>query len=346
MRRKTPSAKGPYSYRTDYLGVNRTAKHAEIIKAYRKKSKSMHPDKVKRAFIAEYRAEKLHENRKKNSSNKKHNRKSGVHVAKNPSKRQIDRAVKLATQRYARLAVIRDILTGPGRERYDHFLKNGFPMWKGTGYYYSRFRPGLGSVLLGLYVVFAGLAHYAAMKLNYTRQKQFTEFCMKYARRTAWGDEMGIGAVANLGTGADAGPSPVAAPTAETNGTEGASGATLTRRQKRMMDRESRKESKKNAGKNAPDASSPMAEVPVNVPGSYGERRRVDLPNGVPVIVDSMGDVFIEEHDDEGNTWEEILNIDMIPKPQFTKTAMFTFPVWVMDKVKSKFVREPREEEE
>ena len=27
--------------------------------------------------------------------------------------------------------------------RYDFFYKNGVPRWRGTGYYYSRFRPGL-----------------------------------------------------------------------------------------------------------------------------------------------------------------------------------------------------------
>lgn len=27
---------------------------------------------------------------------------------------------------------------------YDFFYKNGVPKWRGTGYYYSRFRPGLG----------------------------------------------------------------------------------------------------------------------------------------------------------------------------------------------------------
>ena len=27
---------------------------------------------------------------------------------------------------------------------YDFFYKNGVPKWRGTGYYYARFRPGLG----------------------------------------------------------------------------------------------------------------------------------------------------------------------------------------------------------
>ena len=28
--------------------------------------------------------------------------------------------------------------------RYDFFYKNGVPKWRGTGYYYTRFRPGIG----------------------------------------------------------------------------------------------------------------------------------------------------------------------------------------------------------
>ena len=67
-------------------------------------------------------------------------------------------------ERFARLGVISTILRNKeGRERYvigssqpccsqaltffnryDFFYKNGVPKWRGTGYYYSRFRPGLG----------------------------------------------------------------------------------------------------------------------------------------------------------------------------------------------------------
>ena len=31
-----------------------------------------------------------------------------------------------------------------GCSSYDFFYKNGVPVWRGTVYYYSRFRPGLG----------------------------------------------------------------------------------------------------------------------------------------------------------------------------------------------------------
>ncbi len=78
--------------------------------------------------------------------------------------------VKGVQERFARLGVIASILRSEdGRERsvsceitwlllgqpklmrlickirrYDFFYKNGVPRWRGTGYYYSRFRPGLG----------------------------------------------------------------------------------------------------------------------------------------------------------------------------------------------------------
>jgi len=61
-----------------------------------------------------------------------------LHPDKNPG-------VKGAQERFARLGVVGSILRNQdGRERYDFFYKNGVPRWRGTGYYYARFRPGLG----------------------------------------------------------------------------------------------------------------------------------------------------------------------------------------------------------
>src|ERR1700728_4461005 len=53
--------------------------------------------------------------------------------------------VKNVHERFSRLSVVAAILKNEeSRERYDFFFKNGVPKWRGTGYYYSRFRPGLG----------------------------------------------------------------------------------------------------------------------------------------------------------------------------------------------------------
>jgi DnaJ family protein C protein 1 len=56
-----------------------------------------------------------------------------------------NRGVKNIEERFARLGVIGTILRNPeSRKRYDFFYKNGVPKWRGTGYYYARFRPGVG----------------------------------------------------------------------------------------------------------------------------------------------------------------------------------------------------------
>lgn len=59
-----------------------------------------------------------------------------------PDKNPNDKTIH---ERFARLGVISTILRNKeSRDRYDFFYKNGVPKWRGTGYYYSRFRPGLG----------------------------------------------------------------------------------------------------------------------------------------------------------------------------------------------------------
>ena len=57
------------------------------------------------------------------------------------------------------------------RERYNFFYKNGVPRWRGTGYLYSRFRPGLGSVLVVLTLIASGMQHIAA-KISYHQEKK------------------------------------------------------------------------------------------------------------------------------------------------------------------------------
>ncbi|CAJ0634373.1 7356_t:CDS:2 [Entrophospora sp. SA101] len=61
-----------------------------------------------------------------------------LHPDKNP-----DRDSK---EKFSRLGLIGAILrNSESRERYNFFLKNGVPKWRGTGYYYNRHRPGLES---------------------------------------------------------------------------------------------------------------------------------------------------------------------------------------------------------
>jgi hypothetical protein len=54
------------------------------------------------------------------------------------------------------------------RERYNFFMKNGVPVWRGTGYYYKRHRPGLQGVLVML-ALFSSAVHYLLMRVSWWR---------------------------------------------------------------------------------------------------------------------------------------------------------------------------------
>ncbi|EKV08548.1 Heat shock protein DnaJ, N-terminal [Penicillium digitatum] len=304
----------------DLLEIRPNANQEQITKAYRKKSRTIHPDKVKRAFIANYAKDKS-----KAKSNQ------GVNVNKGPTQREIDAAVKNADARSARLNLVANVLRGPNRERYDHFLKNGFPLWKGTGYYYSRFRPGLGSVLAGLFLVFGGGAHYAALVLSWKRQREFVDRYIRQARRAAWGDEMAVPGIDSVAA---------APPPAPETGEAGA--VAVNRRQKRMMDKENKKDKK--GGRVSARASSGTS-TPIEQTASVGERKRVVAENGKTLIVDSIGNVFLEEQNDAGERQEFLLDINQIERPSIRETMVFKLPIWCFNKTVGRVLRTPAEEE-
>ena len=248
---------------------------------------------------------------------------------KGPSKREVDAAIKDANTRSARLNLVANVLKGPSRERYDHFLKNGFPLWKGTGYYYDRFRPGLGSVLLGLFLVFGGAAHYGALYLGWKRQREFVDRYIRQARRAAWGDELGVRGI----PGVDSVSAPAPAPRSET---PEAGAVAMNRRQKRMMDKENRKEKKAGRanGRGVGSASASGTSTPVEQPVamSTGERKRVVAENGKVLIVDSIGNVFLEEESEDGEKQEFLLDIDEIQRPSMRDTVVFKLPLWAYRK--------------
>lgn len=312
---------------TDFLGVKPSTSQDDIVKAYRKKSRIIHPDKAKQSLIAS----------KAKATSKPilglKNKKPGVHVNKAPTENEIQTAVKEASERYARLGVIAEILKGPGRERYDFFLSSGFPKWRGTGYYYARFRPGLGSVLVGLFAFGGGLAHYAAMYVSWQRQRDYAERVIRDARRSAWGDDSGIKGIPGIDgalTGTTASPP---ASLAQENGA-----AVLNRRQKRMQERESKKDKDKKTSKggrrSGTSTPTPLESEPEH--GPQGAKRKVQAPNGKVLIVDSMGNVYVEEVDEDGERVELLLDPEEIPKPTFRQTILFRLPVWTYHKVQSR----------
>lgn len=308
------------------MGVKPGASHADLIKAYRKKSKEIHPDKAKRTFIAD------RSKPPKQPAGSKTNTKKPV--GRPPSDREVQAFVKKATERFATLATVAEVLKGPGRERYDHFVRHGFPRWKGTGYYYSRFRPGLSSVVLGLFVALGGGAHYGALVLAWKRQVEFVDRYIRHARQAAWGDELGI-----KGIGLDNGAASSSSAAARPDDDEDEDVAAPTnRRQKRMMDRGNRKEKKTKAHRAAATAAS-------NSGTPTGEKKRVVAENGKVLIVDAVGNVFLEEEDEEGNTEQFLLDPSEIQRPTMRDTVLYRLPVWAFRKSLGRVFGAPPSEE-
>ena len=300
-----------------------SASQEDINKAYRKKAKLLHPDKAKQSFVASKAKAtpktKLGQNKQR----------AGVHVNRAPSEREIRNAVKEASDRFTRLGLITNILRGSGRERYDHFVKNGFPKWRGTGYYYARFRPGLGSVLLGLFVFGGGLAHYGVLIMSWNRQREFLDRFIRQAKKDAWGDELGIKGILGID---NAGNVPM---TSAVTGPE-TENMVLNRKERRQQERESKKgkDTKRSRSTRRSGMSTPL-ETGLTNGSPQGEKRRVQAENGKILIVDSMGHVFLEEENEDGLKKEFLLDPDEIAKPTFQQTVLFRLPVWIYKTLES-----------
>lgn len=300
-----------------------TASQDEINKAYRKKSRTLHPDKVKQSFVAA---------KTKPEPKSKSGKKSDGHASK-PSQRIIKSAVKEASDRFATLGLIINILRGPERDRYDYFLSNGFPKWRGTGYYYARFRPGLGSTLLGLFVFGGGLAHYATLILSRRRQRDFVERYIKHARKAAWGDDTGISGIPGVN---DAASLPASGMPAGTD-----DGLTpMNRRQKRQQDRDSKKgkEQKRTRSTTRNNGTGTPLDVD-GAQGPQGARKRVQAENGKTLLVDSIGNVYLEEEDDDGHKSEYLLDPNEILQPTMQDTVLYRLPRWVFDTTLNRFTK-------
>ncbi|MCJ1276781.1 hypothetical protein MMC21_004588 [Puttea exsequens] len=318
----------------DFLGVKPSATQEQITKASRKKGRTLHPDKAKQSLVA---ARAKATSKPLLSSAKK---KPGINVNKAPSESEIQAAIKQAEKRYARLGVITEILKGPSRERYDYFLNVGFPAWRGTGYYYARFRPGLGSVLIGLFAFGGGAVHYGILYLSWKRHREFVERVIRDARKMAWGDESGIRGIPGV-DGAMMGTTAAAAPQtfAQENGA-----AVLNRRQKRMQERETKRDEKKAKGKAQSGTSTPIETEPAA--GPQGAKKRVVAPNGKVMVVDSVGNVFLEEEDEEGEKQEFLLDPNELPKPTLRQTVLVRLPMWAYDRILGKVSRTQEDYEE
>ncbi|KAF5017759.1 hypothetical protein F66182_10287 [Fusarium sp. NRRL 66182] len=294
----------------DILGVPPSASLDDITKAYRKQTRNLHPDKVKQHI------------RSKAGKDKK----TGAKV-KAPTAAEINTAVKKAGEAQARLSLIANILRGPERDRYDHFLSNGFPLWKGTDYYYNRYRPGLGTVMVGLFLVVGGGIHYLTLYMSWKRQKEFVERYIKFARDTAWGGGLNI-------PGVDAAPSPPPAPSpAPASDEEEAPPLPQNRRERRMQEKAAKRDGARPVKKTrrAQASSGTATPTPAPAAGPTGARKRVVAENGKVLVVDSLGDVYLEGEDEEGEVHEFLLDPNELAKPTIKDTAVFRAPIWLFN---------------
>lgn len=286
-----------------FMGLETNAIQDDINKAYRKLSRTLHPDKARSNWLANY-------NKPKKVITTE-GAKPTVHVQKDkkPSQAEITKFNKEAGSRFERLSLIANVLRGPERSRYDHFLTNGFPAWRGTGYYYKRFRPGLGSVLFGLFIFGGGVVHYAFLWLSWRRQREFVERYIKHARRMAWGDEGGLGAIPGLGSAQNGG--------ARQATPDGDESMQWNRREKRAMEKGKRKEGRKPVkstqivDKARKEGISEPQDGEITS-GPVGAKKRTVAENGKVLIVDSVGNVFLEDETAEGDINEFLLDVSAL----------------------------------
>jgi curved DNA-binding protein CbpA len=289
-----------------FLAIPTNANNEDINRAYRKLSRTLHPDKARSAYIASYNAPPPIAK----SSDGKKAAKPIVKKNKQPSPAELKKFHAAATARFERLSLVTNVLRGPERERYDHFLRNGFPAWRGTGYYYERFRPGLGTVLIGLFIFAGGAVHYVALWVGWKRQREFVERYISHARRMAWGQEGSLSNIPGLGGDTNGSASPAGGSGDEQQSMQ------WNRKQKREMEKQKKKEGKpgfksaKAVEKARTEGISSPVEAPASpVDGPVGAKKRTVAENGKVLIVDSVGNVFLEEETEEGERKNFLLDV-------------------------------------
>jgi len=76
------------------------------------------------------------------------------------------------------------------------------------------------------------------------------------------------------------------------------------------------------------------------ISGPQGTKRKVVAENGKTLIVDSVGNVFVEETNEEGETHEYFIDVNEIHKPTLNDTVLVRLPIWIWNKTGGRFVGE------
>lgn len=195
----------------------------------------------------------------------------------------------------------------------------------------------MASVLVGLFVIMGGAAHYGALYVSHKRHKDFVERYIKHARHLAWGEGLNIPGIP--GTNGGNGSAGATGFESNTPPEEQNQAMTWNRKQKRMAEKESRK-----AGKN-PKAARVAKKEGISTPveaeltsGPVGAKKRVMAENGKVLIVDSVGNVYVEETTEEGERVELLLDIEAIESPTISDTVLVRLPMWLYNKSVGRFI--------
>ncbi|ODV93252.1 hypothetical protein PACTADRAFT_72410 [Pachysolen tannophilus NRRL Y-2460] len=86
--------------------------------------------------------------------------------------------------KFERLSIIGDILRSDKKDRYDFFLKNGFPKYNGSDYFYTKFKPGLILTLIILFLIIS-ILHFCSIILQRKADKKRIELLLNDLQKAA-----------------------------------------------------------------------------------------------------------------------------------------------------------------
>jgi hypothetical protein len=144
--------------------------------------------------------------------------------------------------------------------------------------------------------------------MNWMKHRDFVERYIRQARRIAWGDE--VRGISGIDTSA---PAPAAEPSSE----EEPQAMNWNRKEKRAAERDNKRAAKKPKPVRAAIAEQARTSgisTPVEAEltsGPVGAKKRTIAENGKVLIVDSVGNVYLEERTAEGELHEFLLDVSI-----------------------------------
>lgn len=172
-----------------WLDIPRKASMDQITKAYKRLSRQIHPDKVNAVREKAYKQQQRELEKRKLEAAEKNEPLEELDpdtLLKPLTASERKKEYKLATDRFTRLGLVYKILNDvQARERYDFFLDHGFPKLKGADYFYSRYRPGVGFVLVFIYL-FVGVGHYVSLRITSSQHRRHMSNIISDAKELAW----------------------------------------------------------------------------------------------------------------------------------------------------------------